>query len=289
MLIRKRYAVTGASGQLGRLAVAELVKRVGPEAVVAVVRDLTKAATLFPTGVEVRAGDYEQPESLTKAFEGIDALLLISSNALGVRVAHHRNAIAAAVEQGVSKIAYTSVLNAPTSVLGLAEDHRRTEAMLANAGIPHILLRNGWYTENYAASIPSALQHGALIGSAGDGKISAATRADYAEAAAVALVTENDLDKTIFELAGDDGFTLRMFAAEVSRQAGRDVPYINMTPAAYRDALIGAGLPDFVADLLSDSDDGASKGALEDESHTLSKLIGRPTTPFAATIAQTLA
>ncbi len=281
------YAVTGASGQLGRLAVAALAARVGTAAVVAIVRDPARAAGLFPAGVVIRAGDYDQPASLEAAFAGVERLLLISSNAIGQRLAQHRNAIAAARQAGVARIAYTSVLRADISPLGLAEEHRQTEHALAESGLPHSLLRNGWYTENYAASIPPALAHGALIGSAGDGRIASAARADYAEAAAVALIGDQ-APRVVHELAGDASYSLAEFAAELSRQAGKTVPYVDMPEADYRGALLGAGLPEGLASLLADSDAAAATGALNDESRVLSRLIGRPTTPFATTIAVAL-
>jgi NAD(P)H dehydrogenase (quinone) len=281
------YAVTGASGQLGRLAVAALVARVGAAAVVAIVRDPGKAAGLFPVGVAVRQGDYDQPQELAAAFAGVERLLLISSNAIGQRLAQHRNAIAAARQAGVARIAYTSVLRADISPLGLAEEHRQTETALAESGLPHSLLRNGWYTENYAASIPPALAHGAFIGSARDGRIASAARIDYAEAAAVALIGDQ-APRVVHELAGDASYSLAEFAAELSRQAGKTVPYVDMPEADYRGALLGAGLPEGLAALLADSDAAAAKGALNDDSLTLSRLIGRPTTPFATTIADAL-
>jgi NAD(P)H dehydrogenase (quinone) len=281
------YAVTGASGQLGRLAVAALVARVGAAAVVAIVRDPGKAAGLFPVGVAVRQGDYDQPQELAAAFAGVERLLLISSNAIGQRLAQHRNAIAAARQAGVARIAYTSVLRADISPLGLAEEHRQTESALAESGLPHSLLRNGWYTENYAASIPPALAHGAFIGSARDGRIASAARIDYAEAAAVALIGDQ-APRVVHELAGDASYSLAEFAAELSRQAGKTVPYVDMPEADYRGALLGAGLPEGLAVLLADSDAAAAKGALNDDSLTLSRLIGRPTTPFATTIADAL-
>ncbi len=281
------YAVTGASGQLGRLAVAALAARVGAAAVVAIVRDPARAAGLFPAGVAIRAGDYDQPASLEAAFAGVERLLLISSNAIGQRLAQHRNAIAAARQAGVARIAYTSVLRADISPLGLAEEHRQTESALAESGLPHSLLRNGWYTENYAASIPPALAHGALIGSAGDGRIASAARADYAEAAAVALIGDQ-APRVVHELAGDASYSLAEFAAELSRQAGKTVPYVDMPEADYRGALLDAGLPEGLASLLADSDAAAAKGALNDESRVLSRLIGRPTTPFATTIVEAL-
>lgn len=281
------YAVTGASGQLGQLVVAALAARVGAAAVVAIVRDPAKAAGLFPAGVAIRKGDYDQPQELRTAFAGIERLLLISSNAIGARLPQHRNVIAAAKQAGVSRVAYTSLLRADSSPLGLAEEHRQTEAALEESGLPHSLLRNGWYTENYAASIPPALAHGAFIGSAQDGRIASAARIDYAEAAAVALIGDQG-PRVVHELAGDASYSLAEFAAELSRQSGKTVPYVDMPEAYYRGALLGAGLPEGLAALLADSDAGAAIGALDDNSGTLSRLIGRPTTPFAVTIAEAL-
>lgn len=282
-----RYVVTGASGQLGQLAVAAFVKRVGTEAVAAIVRDPARSASLFPEGVTVLKGDYDRPETLDRAFAGAERVLLISSNALGNRVTQHRNAVDAAKRAGVSRIAYTSVLHADTSKLGLAEEHRQTETLIEASGLPYTLLRNGWYTENYAASIPAALQHGAFIGSAKDGRIASAARIDYAEAAAVALI-EDRATRVVHELAGDHAYTLAEFAAELSRQAARTIPYVDLAEADYRTALIGAGLPEPLATLFANSDAAAAEGALFDQSRTLSRLIGRPTTPFATTVAETL-
>lgn len=282
-----RYAITAATGQLGRLTVAALVSRVGAESVAAIIRDPAKAAGSFPEGVAIRHGDYDRPETLDAAFEGIERVLLISSNAVGARVSQHRNAIEAAGRAGVARIAYTSLLHADTSPLGLADEHRQTEALIVESGIAHTLLRNGWYTENYAASIAPALQHGAYIGAAGDGRISSAARADYAEAAAVAL-TQDEGTRIIYELAGDASYTLAEFAEEISRQSGKAVPYVNMSEADYGSALEGAGLPPAIAAMLADSDAGAANGALFDDSGTLSRLIGHPTTPYAETIATTL-
>lgn len=289
MTSQPRYFVTGASGQLGRLVVAALAARVGADQVAAIVRDPARATPLFPTGVTVRRGDYDAPETLDAALAGAERLLLISSNAIGARVAQHAHVIDAGRKAGVARIAYTSVLHAETSTLGLAGEHRRTETLLMESGIAHSLLRNGWYSENYAASIAPALAHGAFIGAAGDGRISGATRADYAEAAAVALIADAEPGRTIHELAGDTAFTLGAFAAELSRQTGREIPYVDMPEEAYRAALISAGLPEGVAALLADSDSGARAGQLFDDGRALSRLIGRPTTPVSETIAATLA
>ncbi|MCX8474956.1 MAG: NAD(P)H-binding protein [Sphingomonas sp.] len=283
-----RFFVTGASGQLGRLVVAALAERAGPAAVAAIVRDPARAVGLFPEGVVVRQGDYDRPETLAAAFAGAERLLLISSNAIGDRVAQHRNAIEAAKRAGVARIAYTSVLHADVSKLGLAEEHRATEALVEASGIAFTLLRNGWYTENYAAAIPAALAHDALIGSAGEGRIASAARRDYAEAAAAALLDDAG-ERVVHELAGDGSYTLAEFAAELSRQAGKAIPYVDLPEAEYRATLIGAGLPEPMAALLADSDAAAAQGALFDAAGALARLIGRPTTPFAATIGETLA
>lgn len=275
--------VTGASGQLGRLVIQSLLKTVPAAGIVAAVRQPAAVADLAALGVQVRQADYAQPATLDAAFQGATKVLLISSSALGERVAQHGNVIDAARRAGVALLAYTSLLHADTSPLGLAAEHTATEALLRASGVPHVLLRNGWYTENYLASLPAVLQHGAVIGSAGEGRIASAARADYADAAA-AVLTRDDQAGQVHELAGDTSYTLAEFAAEVGRQTGRAIPYVNLPEADYRGALLGAGLPEPLAQLLADSDVGASKGGLFDDGHRLSALIGRPTTALAAMV-----
>lgn len=279
--------ITGATGQLGRLVIAELVKKVPATGIVAAVRNVDKARDLAALGVQVRHADYTLPATWDGALKGADKLLLISSSEIGQRAAQHRTVIDAAKRAGVGFLAYTSVLHADTSPLGLAAEHRETEAMIRASGIPFALLRNGWYTENYMAGVPAALQLGAVYGCAGDGRISSAARADYAEAAAAVLTADNQASR-VYELAGDTAYTLTELAAEISRQAGRDIGYVNLPEADYRNALVQAGLPDVVADLLADSDTGASKGGLFDDGRQLGKLIGRGTTPLATSVAAAL-
>ncbi|WP_018150820.1 SDR family oxidoreductase [Leeia oryzae] len=281
-------AVTGATGQLGRLVIQSLLAKMPASQIIAVVRNPARAADLAQAGVQVRQGDYTQPDSLISAFQGVEKVLLISSSELGQRTAQHKHVIQAAKQAGVSLLAYTSLLHADRSPLGLAAEHQATEALLKESGVPFVLLRNGWYTENYLASIPPALQHGAFIGSAAEGRIASAARADYAEAAAVVLTLDDQVGK-VYELAGDTSYTLAEFAAELSKQAGKTIPYVNMPEADYKAALEGAGLPAPIADLLADSDTGASKGGLFDDQHQLSQLIGRPTTPLAASMKAALA
>ncbi|MFA6016053.1 MAG: SDR family oxidoreductase [Gallionellaceae bacterium] len=279
--------VTGATGQLGRLVIASLLKRTTASNIVAAVRNVEKAKDITALGVQVRQADYSQPASWDAAVKGADKVLLISSSEVGQRTQQHRSVIDAAKRAGVKLLAYTSVLRADTSVLGLAAEHKETEALLRASGVPFVLLRNGWYTENYAAGIPTALSLGAVYGCAGDGRIASATRADYAEAAAVVLTSDNQAGKT-YELAGDSAFTLSEFAAEISRQSGKVIGYVNQPEAEYKKALLGAGLPDFLAELLANSDTGVAKGALFDDGHQLSKLIGRATTPLATAVKAAL-
>jgi len=282
------YVVTGATGQLGRLVIEQLLTRVPASQIIAAVRNPEKAADLAARGVQVRQADYSQPATLDSAFAGAEKILLISSSEIGQRAAQHKAVIDAAKRAQVKLLAYTSVLHADTSSLGLAEEHRQTESALQQSGVPSVVLRNGWYTENYTAGIPAALQHGAVFGSARDGRISSADRNDYAVAAAVVLTaTENQAGK-VYELAGDESYTLADLAAELSKQSGKQVPYADLPQADFKAALIQAGLPEFVAELLSDSDAAAAKGALFDDGKQLSRLIGRPTTPLKSTIATTL-
>lgn len=279
--------VTAASGQLGRLVIAELLKRVPAESIVAAVRDPAKAVDLADQGVLVRHADYNDPASLDAAFEGATKVLLISSNDLGNRVSQHRNVIDAAARAKVGLLAYTSVLHADSSTLGLAGEHRATEEAVRASGLPYSLLRNGWYVENYTVSLGGAIAHGALAGGAGDGCISAAARADYAEAAAVVLASSGAVEQ-VYELAGDTAFTLAELAAEVSRQSGKAIPFHNLPQKDYAELLVNVGLPAPLADLIADSDAQAAKGALFDDSRTLGKLIGRPTISLADAVKAVL-
>lgn len=281
-------AVTGATGQLGRLVIEALLKTVPANQIVAAVRSPEKAQDLAKQGLVVRQADYSQPATLQAAFQGVSKLLLISSSEVGQRAAQHQAVIDAAKAAGVELIAYTSLLHAETSPLLLGEEHRQTEAALQQSGLPFVLLRNGWYSENYAASIAPALAHGVFIGAAKNGRIASAARADYALAAAKVLQLDGQAGK-VYELAGDDSYTLAEFAAEIAHQSGKAVNYVDMPQAEFAAALKGAGLPAGLADVLADSDVGAAQGALYDDSHTLSQLIGRPTTTYQQVIAAALA
>jgi NAD(P)H dehydrogenase (quinone) len=279
--------VTGATGQLGRLVITSLLKKTPASSIIAAVRNVEKAKDIASLGVQVRHADYSQPATWDAALKGADKVLLISSSEIGQRAKQHRAVIDASKRAGVKLLAYTSVLHADTSVLGLAAEHRETETYIRASGVPFTLLRHGWYTENYTAGIPGALAHGAVYGCAGEGRISSATRADYAEADATVLTSENQAGK-IHELAGDNAFTLPELAAEISRQSGKNIGYVNLPEAEYKNLLVKVGLPEVLAALLSDSDTGVSKGALFDDSRQLSKLIGRSTTPLAKAVAAAL-
>ena len=279
-----KIGVTGATGQLGQLVVEQLKQKTAAENILALVRTPEKAAKL---GVEARTFDYEKPEGLPGSLKDIDRLLLISSSEIGKREQQHKNVINAAKKASVSWIVYTSLLHADTSSLSLAGEHLATEAALKKSGIEYTILRNGWYTENYTGSIAGALGAGAFVGSAGDGKISSATRADFAEAAAIVLTDESHKGKK-FELAGDESYTLAELASEISKQTGKDIPYNNLPEGEYAKILKSVGLPEMVADAIASWDTGASKGDLFDDSKQLSKLIGRSTTPLTDAVKAVL-
>jgi NAD(P)H dehydrogenase (quinone) len=276
-------AITAATGQLGRL-VAKLKGKVSAVDIVALARSPARAADL---GVTVREADYAKLETLTSALAGVNTLLLISSSEISGRVAQHHNAVEIANKAAVERIIYTSLLHADNSPLDLATEHRQTEAELKASGIPFTILRNGWHTEDYTGLISDALAGGTFIGCAGDGRISSAPRADYAEAAVTVLTGEGHGDKT-YELAGDDAYTLSELSAEISRQTGRAIPYKNLPEAEYAAALASFGLPEALAQAIARWDVGASKGALFDDGRQLSALIGRPVTPLAVAVADAL-
>jgi NAD(P)H dehydrogenase (quinone) len=283
------YLVTGTSGHLGRLTVHALLERgVDAADVVATARDTDAIADLAALGVETRRADYTDPASLKEAFVGVDRALLVSSSAVGERVAQHAHVIEAAKDAGVELLAYTSITRADSSTLALAEEHRLTEELLAASGLPVVLLRNSWYLENYTGQVATALEHGAVLGAAGRGRVSAATRADYAAAAAAALVAD-DQAGAIHELGGDVAFTLEEYAAMLSAESGTEVVYRDLPAQELTAVLVGAGLPEAYAAVLADSDLGLARGELLADSGDLSRLTGRPTTTPAEAIRAALA
>lgn len=283
-----RLLVTGANGQLGRLVIQQLLTRVPASQIVASVRNVEKSAAVLPAGIELRQADYGDAASWDAALQGIDRVLLISSSEVGSRVAQHGNVIRAAARAGVQLIAYTSLLHADESPLGLALEHLATEGLLKESGVPFVLLRNGWYTENNLMGIGDALGRGVLVGASGEGRFASASRADYAAAAAAVLAAADSTAGKVYELAGDGAYTRAELAQEVARQAGKPLAYQDMPEAAYRDLLVSVGLPAPVAEMLADSDAGAARGGLFDGGRQLSALIGRPTTPLAASVAEAL-
>jgi NAD(P)H dehydrogenase (quinone) len=271
--------VTGATGALGRLVLAGL-----PADTVGLVRDPAKAADL---GVPVRVGSYDDPASLAGAFDGADKVLFISGSEVGKRLDQHQAVVAAAKAAGVPHLVYTSILHADTTPLGLADDHKATEQMIRDAGIPFTFLRNSWYTEMYAPTFQQALAHGAFFGSAGEGRLASAARADYAEAA-VAVLTGSGHENAVYELDGDVAWSYPDLAAALTEFSGKTITYQNLTAAEHRSALTDAGLPPQLVDLLVEVDGSLTQGTLVDGSGDLSRLIGHPTTPLASSIAAAL-
>jgi NAD(P)H dehydrogenase (quinone) len=269
------YAVTGASGHLGRLAVAELLARgVPPSGVVAVVRSRGKAADLADRGVQVREADYSRPQTLAAALAGVGRLLLVPSSEARQRVAHHSNVIQAAKTAGASRVVYTSMLNADDTTNPLAGEHQDTEKALRNAGVPFTVLRNGWYTENYTDQIGQYLDAGEIVGAAGNGRISAATRQDYAAAAATALL-DNEAGNPTYELGGP-AFDLAELARIITEVTGTQVTYRDLPVVEYASSLGRAGLDEPTAHFVAALDASIAAGDLETNSHDLAQLLGRP-------------
>ncbi|AWZ07504.1 MULTISPECIES: SDR family oxidoreductase [unclassified Streptomyces] len=280
--------VTGATGALGRLVVEELLTRVPADRIAAVVRDAAKAADLAERGVELRVADYDDPASLARAFRAGDRVLLVSGNEIGRRIAQHTAVLKAARAAGVAQLAYTGILGGPEADFELAAEHRATEQAILDSGIPYTFLRNGWYHENYTRDLTSHLERGALVGSAGEGRVASAARADYAAAAAVVLTGEGHLNRA-YELSGDASWSLAEYAAELSAQSGREVAYTELTPEAHRAVLTAAGLPEGFAAVFADVDAAIRRGRLGSTDGDLARLIGRPTTPVSGAIADALA
>jgi NAD(P)H dehydrogenase (quinone) len=277
--------ITGATGQLGRLVIADLLAGGTPAGeIAALVRDTDKAADLAQQGVELRVADYNRPETLGDAFQAGDRVLFISSNEFGVRVAQHTAVVEAATKAGVALLAYTGILGGPDADFSLADDHKATEELILASQLPYTFLRNGWYTENYTRDLAAVLEHNAVVGATGDGRIASAARADYA-AAAAAVLTGTGHENTAYELSGDVAWTLAEYAAVLAELTGRDIVHRNVTPQELHAILTGAGLPEALAATFAEVDQAIERGRLAATPGTLSRLIGRPTTPFRETVA----
>jgi NAD(P)H dehydrogenase (quinone) len=274
------YAVTAASGHLGRLAVEALLAR-GERDVVAVVRTPAKVADLAERGVEVRTADYDDRAAMTSALRGVDRVLLVSGSEPGVRVAQHTNVVEAAKAAGVGRIAYTGLLRADVSGSPLAPDHVATEELLAASGVPFTVLRNSWYLENYTGQLDQYLATGEVLGSAHAGRISAASRADYAEAAVAALTAE--APEPVYELAGAS-FDLAELAATVTEVTGTPVTYRDVSTEEHAAALRGFGLDEGTAGFVAALDASIAAGDLLTERDDLVELIGRPATTLAEAV-----
>lgn len=282
------YLITGASGQLGKLVIDHLKTLVPLRDIIALVRSDEAKAHYAEKGISARIGDYDDVDSLKSAFVGVDRLLLISSSEVGKRAAQHNNVVQAAIAANVSFVAYTSLLNAESGGMALAQEHVATEKDLRESGIPHTVLRNGWYSENIAGTAMQAVAIGQHFGAANDGRFASATRQDLAEAAAIVLAQPGHEAQT-YELGGDEHFSLSEYAAILSDLAGTSVAYTNLDQESYSQALVQAGLPEQFAAVLADSDAKAANGALFTDSGDLAKIIGRPATPISETLRAALA
>lgn len=282
-------AVTGASGQLGQKVIQSLLAKTDAQNILALVRNPEQLASFEAMGVQARIADYEKPETLKSALQGVEKLLLISSSAVGQRATQHQAVIDAAKAAEVQLLAYTSILKADTSPLMLAQEHKVTEEAIEASGIPSVILRNGWYTENYTQQIQGILEQGAVVGAAEQGIFSTASRQDYADAAVAVLISNENQAGKVYELAGDTGFTLEQFTVEVAKQSEQSITYSHLDESDFAQLLIdAAGLPEGFAKALADSEAQAAKGWLEDESQTLSQLIQRPTTTLAESVKTAL-
>jgi NAD(P)H dehydrogenase (quinone) len=280
--------VTGASGHLGRLTVQALLDRgVAASRIVATARTPESLGDLADAGVVVRRADYTDPQSLKEAFAGADRVLLVSSSAVGQRIEQHGNVVDAAREAGVDLIAYTSAPRADTTEMLLAAEHAATERIIRDSGLDHVFLRNSWYLENYTEQLPTTLQHKAILGSAGNGRVSGASRADYAAAAAAVLAGDGPRNHT-YELGGDTAFTLGEYAETLSGLVGETIAYVDQPAAEYQAFLESVGMPEPVARIMADADLAVARGDLLVESDDLSRLIGRPTTDLADAIRTAL-
>ena len=282
------YIVTATSGHLGRLIVEALLARgAAPDSIVATARNVDKLSALAALGVRTAVLDYSKPETVTAVVEPGDVLMLVSGSEVGQRVPQHTAVIAAAQAAGVGRIVYTSAPKATTSALLLAPEHKATEEFLIASGVPFTILRNGWYTENYTGEIEKARQSGEIVASVGDGRVASASRADYADAAAAAILDDSLAGQT-FELSGDHAWDFAELAATIGTLIGSPVTFRNLAPAEHAELLTSFGLDTGTVGFVVGLDANIRDGLLGETSGDLARLIGRPTTPLAEGLAASL-
>lgn len=280
-------AITGATGHLGQLVIQDLLQRgFNPKDIVAVVRSKSKAQDLSAKGIQVKEADYSSSEALEKAFTGVENVLLISGSEVGQRLPQHTNVVNAAKKANVKLLIYTSILKADESKMALAVEHLATEKVIQSSGVPFVILRNGWYIENYTQQMASFLEQGAVTGAAKEGRVSAATRADYASAAAAALLGKAKIN-SVYELGGQ-AFTLPQLAETISQASGKNVQYQDMPASEYEKMLSSVGVPAPMAHVLADSDVGIVRSELFTDRKDLETLIGRPATTLKEAVAAAL-
>ena len=272
--------ITGATGQLGRHVISSLLRLdVQLPDLVAAGRNEDKLGALRELGLATVRIDYTDPATLDEAFAGADTVLLISSSEVGRRVPQHRNAVDAAVRAGVSRLVYTSALGADRGKLLLAEEHLATEQAVADSGLPHTILRNGWYTENFEPALRHAERTGVVLASAGDGRVASAPREDYAEAIAAVLAQDGHSGQT-YELSGDVAWSFDDLAAALTEVLDREVTYRRLTPEQHLAELERIGVDESTARFLVALDANIEDGALDLVTGDLSRLLGRHTTPL---------
>jgi NAD(P)H dehydrogenase (quinone) len=281
--------VTGATGHLGRLVVQHLLAQGVPaDQITATGRRTERLADLAEQGVRTAVADFARPETLTAAFAGADAVLLVSGSEVGQRVDQHRAAIEAAVAAGVGRLVYTSAPHADTTALVLAPEHKATEEILRASGLTFTILRNGWYTENYVGDVQQARESGQIVAAVGEGRVASASRTDFAEAAAVVLRTEGH-ENAVYELTGDVAWAFTDLAAAASEVLGRPVEYVAVSSADRTAGLLAAGLDEGTAGFVVALDENTRDGLLGEVNGVLSGLIGHPTTPLVDGLRAALA
>ncbi|WP_406028605.1 SDR family oxidoreductase [Nocardioides sp. NBC_00850] len=277
-------AITGASGQLGRLVADQLLTTVDPAEVVLLTRDPAKLADYAERGADVRAADFSKPDELAEAFAGVERVLLISTDAVGARVEGHLAAIDAAVKAGVRHMAYTSV-SGPTAdnPAGVVADHAATEDALRESGLAWTMLRNNLYADMQVDSVAQAAATGQLVTNTGDGGAAYVTRADCAAVAAGVLTGEGHEGKA-YDVTGPHAYTAADLAELATEKAGKPVEVVQVDDDAYTAGLVSAGLPDFIAPLLTSFGTATRLGKLATVTDVVEQVGGRKPTPLSALV-----
>lgn len=277
-----RILVTGATGQLGKEVIQQLISRGSSNSIAALARDPEKVSDLKEKGVEIRIADYDSYESLVAAFQGVDKLYFVSGNDINNRLEQHKNVVKAAKEAKVGHIFYTSFTRknetSDSPIAFLSESHIKTEQLIKESGISYTILKHTVYMEILPMFLGDKIaESGTIYLPAGSGRVSFLTRNDMALLAA-ALLDKDTTQSSEYEVAGSSTTSFTEIAEQLSTVFGKKIGYVSPSNQEYASTLTNAGVPAEYVGLMAGFAEGFKQGEFDVTSNLISEITGKTPT-----------